>query len=118
MIAGALHTLVGMFGIVGLLLRFIGPVTVVPALTLMALYIFSAAVRFAKAQWGIAALYAFLFLNLFLFFDLSFDHQLAMTVNYLSLLYINKHSKEIALNFQSFFFSLSGSSFDIPLNLQ
>ncbi|XP_060564520.1 solute carrier family 23 member 1-like, partial [Ruditapes philippinarum] len=56
MIAGALHMFVGMFGIVGLLLRFIGPITVVPALTLMALYVFSATVRFAKAQWGIAAL--------------------------------------------------------------
>lgn len=56
MIAGALHMIVGMFGIVGLLLRFIGPITVVPALTLMALYVFSATVRFAKAQWGIAAL--------------------------------------------------------------
>ncbi|KAL4231462.1 hypothetical protein ACF0H5_009039 [Mactra antiquata] len=56
MIAGGLHMLVGLFGIVGLLLRFIGPITVVPALTLMALYVFSATVRFAKAQWGIAAL--------------------------------------------------------------
>ncbi|KAL4231463.1 hypothetical protein ACF0H5_009040 [Mactra antiquata] len=56
MLAGALHMFVGMFGIVGLLLRFIGPITVVPALTLMALYVFRATVRFAKAQWGIAGL--------------------------------------------------------------
>ncbi|XP_052770905.1 solute carrier family 23 member 2-like [Mya arenaria] len=56
MIAGVLHVLVGLTGIVGLLLRFIGPITVVPALTIMALYVFSATVRFAKAQWGITVL--------------------------------------------------------------
>lgn len=54
MIAGALHTLVGVTGVVGFLLRFVGPVTVVPALTIMALYVYSATVRFARAQWGIA----------------------------------------------------------------
>ena len=54
MIAGGLHFLVGLTGLVGLLLRFIGPVTVVPALTIMALYVYKATVKFAKAQWGIA----------------------------------------------------------------
>jgi len=54
MIAGAFHMLVGLTGIVGFLLRFIGPITVVPALTIMALYVYSATVRFASAQWGIA----------------------------------------------------------------
>ena len=54
MIAGGLHCLVGLTGIVGLLLRFIGPVTVVPALTIMALYVYKATVKFARAQWGIA----------------------------------------------------------------
>ena len=57
MIAGGLHVLVGLTGVVGLLLRFIGPITVVPALTIMALYVFSATVRFAKAQWGITVMY-------------------------------------------------------------
>ncbi|KAH3788486.1 hypothetical protein DPMN_166630 [Dreissena polymorpha] len=56
MIAGGLHVLVGLTGIVGFLLRFIGPITVVPSLTIMALYVYSATVRFAKAQWGIAVL--------------------------------------------------------------
>ncbi|XP_053385784.1 solute carrier family 23 member 1-like [Mercenaria mercenaria] len=56
MIAGALQMLIGFLGLVGLLLRFIGPITVIPALTLMALYVFTSTVRFAKTQWGIAAL--------------------------------------------------------------
>lgn len=56
MIAGALHMFVGLTGIVGYLLKFIGPVTVVPALTIMALYVYSATVRFASAQWGIASM--------------------------------------------------------------
>ena len=53
MIAGGLHFLVGLTGLVGLLLRFIGPVTVVPALTIMGLYVYKATVKFARAQWGI-----------------------------------------------------------------
>jgi len=56
MIAGLLHVFVGLTGIVGFLLRFIGPITVVPALTIMALYVYSATVRFAKAQWGITVM--------------------------------------------------------------
>ena len=54
MIAGVLHMLVGMTGLVGFLLRFIGPVTVVPALTIMGLYVYRATVKFARAQWGIS----------------------------------------------------------------
>lgn len=57
MIAGMIHMLIGMTGIVGYLVRFIGPVTVVPALTAVSLYSFRATVKFAQAQWGIAYLF-------------------------------------------------------------
>ncbi|KAJ8317212.1 hypothetical protein KUTeg_005116 [Tegillarca granosa] len=58
MIAGIIHMLIGMTGIVGYLVRFIGPVTVVPALTAVSLYSFRATVKFAQAQWGVAYLTA------------------------------------------------------------
>ena len=35
MIAGGIHMLIGLTGLVGVLLRFIGPITVVPALTIV-----------------------------------------------------------------------------------
>ncbi|KAL4222457.1 hypothetical protein ACF0H5_018497 [Mactra antiquata] len=54
MVAGAFHFLVGSLGIIGILLRFIGPVTVIPALTIIGLYIYKATVRFAKTQWSVA----------------------------------------------------------------
>ncbi|XP_052804781.1 solute carrier family 23 member 1-like [Mya arenaria] len=56
MIAGAVHMLFGLTGMVGVLLRFIGPVTIIPALTVVALYIYRATTKFAKAQWGVAML--------------------------------------------------------------
>lgn len=56
MIAGCLHMLVGLTGMVGFLLRFIGPVTVIPALTITSLYIYKATVTFAKTQWPVAIL--------------------------------------------------------------
>ena len=56
MIAGAGHVCVGLTGGVGFLLRFIGPVTVVPTLTITALYAYRAVVKYAKVQWGVAFL--------------------------------------------------------------
>jgi nucleobase transporter 1/2 len=56
MIAGALHMLVGMTGVVGVLLRFIGPITIVPALTILGLVIYRATTNFAKTQWPVAIL--------------------------------------------------------------
>lgn len=62
MIAGLLHMLVGLTGIVGLFLRFIGPVTIIPALGITSLYIYKATTKFAKTQWGVAMLYDEVFL--------------------------------------------------------
>ena len=56
MIAGGIHMLVGLTGIAGFLLRFIGPVSVIPALTITALYIYRATVNFCKVQWGVSYL--------------------------------------------------------------
>lgn len=53
-IAGLVHMLMGGFGIVGLLLRFIGPITIVPAITLIGLFIYKPATRFSETSWGIA----------------------------------------------------------------
>ena len=56
MIAGAMHMLVGLTGIAGLLLRFIGPVSVIPAITITVLHIYRAVISFCKVQWGVAFL--------------------------------------------------------------
>jgi len=53
MLAGALHFLIGATGLVGVLLRFIGPVTIVPAILLIGLYMTRTAVKFISHQWGI-----------------------------------------------------------------
>jgi len=56
MIAGGIHMLVGLTGVVGLLLRFIGPITIIPTLTITSLYIYTATTKFVKTQWGVALL--------------------------------------------------------------
>lgn len=57
MIAGFIHMVIGMTGLVGFLIRFIGPVTVVPSLTVVGLFSYRATVGFASAHWGIAFMY-------------------------------------------------------------
>jgi len=54
--AGAIHCLIGMTGLVGFLLRFVGPVTIVPAIFLIGIYLMKATVKFAKVHWGISAM--------------------------------------------------------------
>ncbi|XP_070211697.1 solute carrier family 23 member 1-like [Littorina saxatilis] len=58
MVAGGLHCLIGLTGLVGFLLRFIGPVTIVPAVTLVGLYIYKITVRFSETYWPVAILVA------------------------------------------------------------
>ena len=55
-LAGAIHCLIGVTGLVGLLLRFVGPVTIVPAIFLIGIYLMKATTKFAKAHWGISVL--------------------------------------------------------------
>ncbi|XP_069111799.1 solute carrier family 23 member 1-like isoform X2 [Argopecten irradians] len=58
MLVGAIHCLVGLTGLGGLLLRFIGPVTIVPAILLMGTYLSRATAKFARCHWGITAVTA------------------------------------------------------------
>ncbi|KAK7093749.1 solute carrier family 23 member 1-like [Littorina saxatilis] len=56
MAGGLFHMLIGLTGLVGFITRFIGPVTIVPAIVLIGLFIYKVAVRFAQTHWGVAAL--------------------------------------------------------------
>ncbi|XP_071090863.1 solute carrier family 23 member 2-like [Haliotis cracherodii] len=54
MVVGFIHLMIGATGLVGVLLRFIGPVTIVPSLTLIGLYIYKTVVTFSETQWGVS----------------------------------------------------------------
>ena len=56
MIAGTFQMLVGLTGMIGVLLRFVGPITIIPCLTIVGLQVYKATTRFAKSQWGISML--------------------------------------------------------------
>ncbi|XP_045190220.2 solute carrier family 23 member 1-like isoform X2 [Mercenaria mercenaria] len=53
-LAGGIHCLIGVTGLVGFLLKFVGPVTIVPAIFLIGIYLMKATAKFAKAHWGIS----------------------------------------------------------------
>lgn len=65
--AGAFQFLIGATGLVSLLLRFIGPITIVPTLFLSVVFLVRAAVKFVKFHWGIAFLVAAISMILFLY---------------------------------------------------
>lgn len=52
--AGTFQFLIGATGLVSLLLKFIGPITIVPTLFLSCVFIVRACVKFASVNWGIA----------------------------------------------------------------
>ncbi|XP_053374641.1 solute carrier family 23 member 1-like isoform X1 [Mercenaria mercenaria] len=54
MIAGVIHAFLGFTGIVGLLLKFVGPLTIVPALVLIFIFIVKPVLKFVEVHWGIA----------------------------------------------------------------
>ena len=56
LIASIFEILVGFTGIVGFLLRFIGPLTVTPTVGILGLAFFPVASEYASRHWGIAAL--------------------------------------------------------------
>ncbi|XP_065066234.1 solute carrier family 23 member 2-like isoform X2 [Rhopilema esculentum] len=60
MIAGLFQLVIGFSGVMGLLLRSIGPLTVIPTITLVALPLFETAYQYAGTQWGISMLTIFL----------------------------------------------------------
>ncbi|XP_069107950.1 solute carrier family 23 member 2-like [Argopecten irradians] len=57
-VVGLVHCLIGMTGTVGFLLRFIGPITVVPTILLSGIFLSRATAKFAKAHWGISIITA------------------------------------------------------------
>ncbi|KAG8523354.1 Solute carrier family 23 member 2, partial [Galemys pyrenaicus] len=60
MVASCVQMLVGFSGLIGFLLRFIGPLTIAPTISLVALPLFDSAGNDAGIHWGIAALTIFL----------------------------------------------------------
>ncbi|CAG5128101.1 unnamed protein product, partial [Candidula unifasciata] len=56
MLAGFLHFLIGFTGLVGIILRFVGPITIVPTIVLVGLYTNRMVVKFCQPSWILAAL--------------------------------------------------------------
>ncbi|ESO95055.1 hypothetical protein LOTGIDRAFT_117723, partial [Lottia gigantea] len=54
MVAGGIHILIGLTGLVGVIAKFVGPITIVPALMLAVLYVHRVTVKFAESYWGSA----------------------------------------------------------------
>ncbi|XP_070370207.1 solute carrier family 23 member 1-like isoform X4 [Equus asinus] len=60
MVASCVQILVGFSGLIGFLMRFIGPLTIAPTISLVALPLFSSAGNNAGTHWGVAAMTIFL----------------------------------------------------------
>ena len=56
MIGGAIHVLFGLTGLVGVLVKFVGPITIIPTITIIALVVYKATVKFIKTQIGVSFL--------------------------------------------------------------
>lgn len=57
MVASLLQMLVGFSGIIGFLMRFVGPLTISPTIFLIGLSLYDAAGVTAGSHWGIAVMY-------------------------------------------------------------
>ncbi|KAI8770597.1 solute carrier family 23 member 1 [Biomphalaria glabrata] len=58
LLAGFLHFLFGMTGLVSIITRFVGPITIVPVVTLFGIYIHTVVVSFSETNWLVAAITA------------------------------------------------------------
>lgn len=56
MAAAAVQILLGGTGLIGILLRFIGPLTIMPTVTMTGLSMFEVCARYGSQHWGIWAL--------------------------------------------------------------
>ena len=56
LVASLVQVFVGWFGLIGVVLRFIGPLAIAPNLCLIGLSLFGAATNACEKQWGIAFL--------------------------------------------------------------
>ena len=55
-VASLVQIFIGCTGILGMLLQYIGPITIVPTITLVGLSLIDVALRFCEKHWGISAL--------------------------------------------------------------
>lgn len=53
MVAALFQVLIGFSGLMGWMLRFIGPLSIAPTIALIGLSLFDVAAEFAKKQWWI-----------------------------------------------------------------
>ena len=58
MVASLFQVLIGFSGLMGFVMRFIGPLVVAPTISLIGLALFDTASEFAKKQWWITLVYA------------------------------------------------------------
>ena len=54
MICGVIHALLGVTGVIGLVLRFVGPLTIVSCMLLASVFLAQAILPLAQVHWGIA----------------------------------------------------------------
>ena len=54
MIAGSLHALLGLTGLIGVLLRFIGPITIICYMVVAIIFVVQASLPLVEVHWGIA----------------------------------------------------------------
>lgn len=57
MVASLLQVLVGFSGLIGFLMRFIGPLTIAPTVSLIGLSLYDSAGTKVGSHWGISAMY-------------------------------------------------------------
>lgn len=57
MVASLLQIVVGFSGLIGFLMRFIGPLTIAPTVSLIGLSVYDTAGVKAGSHWGISAMY-------------------------------------------------------------
>ena len=55
-LAGVIHMLTGMFGLVGFVMKYVGSITVIPTVLLIGLKAFNVTTKFCQVHWGIAAM--------------------------------------------------------------
>ena len=54
MVASIFQVIIGFTGVIGLMLRFIGPLSIAPTIALVGLSLFEAAAGFSGQHWGLA----------------------------------------------------------------
>jgi len=65
LVASLAQMLIGVSGLASVLLRYIGPLTIAPVITLVALPLFNVAASFCDKNWWIAFLYVALYYTVF-----------------------------------------------------